>query len=608
MKAAETPTPAAAVQRKASATSFFGHSAEQENPFFAAKCVGNADSFFNPPQPSKGSKSLEGSPSRPTIQAKLTVGAPNDKYEQEADSMADKVVQRMGQSETLQRQTAPSVSTATNTVSTVEEDKLQKKEEEKLPEAMPELQRSPVSKVGEEEGLQMKEEEEKEEKGTVQRKENGESEASTSIESRLSASKGGGNPLPNETRNQMESAMGADFSGVRVHTGSEAVGMSQDLNAHAFTHGADVYFNSGKYNPSNTEGSRLLAHELTHTVQQGENLVQPSLQLYRQRIIRSAPADAMNISAFIDLVALEEAKYTPEEQVNTPLMITRLRKIFYNSPGWNERLIPGTDATPSPYGEPRIQTRRTVAVDFPYTPFDLDFTDTEYYPVDAQGQSPAIYNNQSVRLETGNHTGVYIDMGHVFAGLDAFNHRQQVGIANITIDNVDGVTWVGDLASVLAELQFQFINNDLEPLGQRTIQSTVDEFASPEDMLGNIDAYAVHSFIGTSSLQKVSDILRAFYLNDLGNQQSHRYHIFANSIGLSGWNGTNWTNTEERIAHHAEQVNNAAALYIGAGTSRLEASSYPFALGLSSNLGSISIVRNFFRSLQSAMQTETDVP
>jgi hypothetical protein len=67
----------------------------------------------------------------------------------------------------------------------------------------------------------------------------------------------------------MESAFGADFSGVRVHTGSEAVQMSQDLNAHAFTHGSDVYFNSGKYSPSTTEGGRLLAHELTHTVQQG---------------------------------------------------------------------------------------------------------------------------------------------------------------------------------------------------------------------------------------------------------------------------------------------------------------------------------------------------
>jgi Domain of unknown function (DUF4157) len=260
MKAAEKIiTSAAQIQRK-SATSFFGHAPEQETPFFAGKEAAGADSFFSPSVPLS---------KNPTIQAKLTVGAPNDKYEQEADSMADKVVQRMSQSETQLSKGLKPLESSRSMIQTKEDNKLQKKEEEKQLEDVPELQKSPVSAVGEEEGLQMKCADcEKEEKGTVQRKENGETSASPSIESRLSASKGGGNPLPNETRGQMESVMGADFSGVRVHTGSEAVQMSRDLNAHAFTHGSDVYFNSGKYNPSNTEGSRLLAHELTHTVQQ----------------------------------------------------------------------------------------------------------------------------------------------------------------------------------------------------------------------------------------------------------------------------------------------------------------------------------------------------
>jgi hypothetical protein len=82
-------------------------------------------------------------------------------------------------------------------------------------------------------------------------------------------SKGGGASLPAQTQQQMGSAMGADFSGVKVHTGSEAAGLSNSIGAQAFTHGNDVYFNEGKYNPSTTEGSKLLAHELTHTVQQG---------------------------------------------------------------------------------------------------------------------------------------------------------------------------------------------------------------------------------------------------------------------------------------------------------------------------------------------------
>ena len=66
----------------------------------------------------------------------------------------------------------------------------------------------------------------------------------------------------------MESAFGADFSGVRIHAGSAAAGLSRDIQAHAFTHGSDIYFNHGQYDPHTDGGRRLLAHELTHVVQQ----------------------------------------------------------------------------------------------------------------------------------------------------------------------------------------------------------------------------------------------------------------------------------------------------------------------------------------------------
>ena len=65
--------------------------------------------------------------------------------------------------------------------------------------------------------------------------------------------------------------MGADFSNVRIHDDSNAAQMSKDLNAQAFTHGNDIYFNSGKYDTSSSAGQHLLAHELTHTVQQGKS-------------------------------------------------------------------------------------------------------------------------------------------------------------------------------------------------------------------------------------------------------------------------------------------------------------------------------------------------
>ncbi|MFP4124890.1 MAG: DUF4157 domain-containing protein [Coleofasciculus sp.] len=90
-------------------------------------------------------------------------------------------------------------------------------------------------------------------------------QASGDLESRLNASKGGGSPLSEGVRGFMEPRFGADFSGVRVHTGGEAVQMNQELGAQAFTHGNHIYFGAGK-EPGNNE---LTAHELTHFVQQG---------------------------------------------------------------------------------------------------------------------------------------------------------------------------------------------------------------------------------------------------------------------------------------------------------------------------------------------------
>ena len=62
--------------------------------------------------------------------------------------------------------------------------------------------------------------------------------------------------------------MGADLSGVRVHTDSEADGIARSVQAKAFTHGSDLYFSRGTYDPSSSSGKHLLAHELTHVVQQ----------------------------------------------------------------------------------------------------------------------------------------------------------------------------------------------------------------------------------------------------------------------------------------------------------------------------------------------------
>ena len=100
----------------------------------------------------------------------------------------------------------------------------------------------------------------------------------TQLESKLNSSKGGGSPLDDETRGGMESSFGADFSGVRIHTDSESSQMNTQLSARAFTHGNDIYFNEGQYQPGSNDGQKLLAHELTHTIQQGASTHRKEIQ------------------------------------------------------------------------------------------------------------------------------------------------------------------------------------------------------------------------------------------------------------------------------------------------------------------------------------------
>jgi Domain of unknown function (DUF4157) len=210
------------------------------------------------------------------IQAKLTIGQPGDKYEQEADSVADHVM-AMSEPTQVQREELPE-----------EEEELQMKplaetisplvQREKLPEEEEELQMKSEDNVvqreelPEEEELQMKSVDH-----SIQREElSGEEElqmkqsypnaqtATPDLESQLSSSKGSGSPLSDDVRSFMEPRFGVDFSQVKIHTDSQAVQMARDVGAQAFAHGQDIYFGTGK-SPGNNE---LTAHELTHVVQQ----------------------------------------------------------------------------------------------------------------------------------------------------------------------------------------------------------------------------------------------------------------------------------------------------------------------------------------------------
>ncbi|HSD85247.1 MAG TPA: DUF4157 domain-containing protein, partial [Anaerolineae bacterium] len=206
-----------------------------------------------------------------SIQTKLTVGAAHDPYEEEADQVAEQVMRLPALSfdapaggdnpddkghpiqraldEEEELQTKPLASTITPLVQ-----RIPAKDDED--EAQPESQ---VQRVADEETeLQTK------------RVTAADSfEMGDDFEGRVAATRGGGAPLPAEVRTFMEPRFGADFSSVRVHADSESAQLNRAVSAQAFTLGHDVYLGEGKTDLSSDSGKQLLAHELTHVVQQG---------------------------------------------------------------------------------------------------------------------------------------------------------------------------------------------------------------------------------------------------------------------------------------------------------------------------------------------------
>lgn len=110
------------------------------------------------------------------------------------------------------------------------------------------------------------------------------------IEHSIEGARGAGQGMDHGTRSRMEGAFGADFSGVRIHDDARADGLSQSLSARAFTTGRDVFFRQGEYSPGTSSGRELLAHELTHVVQQNGDGI-------RTKMTVSEPGDPQEVEA-----------------------------------------------------------------------------------------------------------------------------------------------------------------------------------------------------------------------------------------------------------------------------------------------------------------------
>ena len=107
----------------------------------------------------------------------------------------------------------------------------------------------------------------------------GEAEAAPEVEQSIQQARGSGHGIDSRVRGQMESAFGADFGNVRLHTDTQADTFNRELNARAFTTGQDIFFRQEAYNPGSSSGRELLAHELTHVMQQTGDEVQRKLTI-----------------------------------------------------------------------------------------------------------------------------------------------------------------------------------------------------------------------------------------------------------------------------------------------------------------------------------------
>lgn len=186
------------------------------------------------------------------LQPKLKIGPPNDKYEQEADRVADQVM----------RMPTPTQFSSINSSPTSNINNIQRK----------------CAGCAKEDEL-------------VQKKASGTTPLVTpSINSNIQSLQGKGNPLSQSERNFYEPRLGTDFSHVRLHTDSLAANTAKSINARAFTLGNNIVFGSGEYTPHSATGKKLMAHELTHVRQQRSSL-NPS-QIQRWSYAEGAPPHA----------------------------------------------------------------------------------------------------------------------------------------------------------------------------------------------------------------------------------------------------------------------------------------------------------------------------
>jgi len=202
------------------------------------------------------------------IQPKLKLSQPRDKYEQEADQVAESVMQ-MSDSQASVAPLRQSIGA----------ENLSRNHGQKLDRQVIDDEDVETTMFNDLDSEPREEDIEPDETGMPKRE--NENSDLTSVEvSSADIPREGGYPLTKDVRNFMEPRFGYEFGNVHIHTDTASVQSAQKLKARAYTVGKNIYFNQGQYTPDSHEGRKLLAHELTHVIQQSNssNLSRKTLQ------------------------------------------------------------------------------------------------------------------------------------------------------------------------------------------------------------------------------------------------------------------------------------------------------------------------------------------
>jgi hypothetical protein len=356
---------------------------------------------------------------RPFIQPKLSVNRPNDPYERQADAMANHVmnVSMSRQSPFFPpKPTAPAVQLKCAACAATEQ---------------------------EEEGSVMREAEAG--AGTP---------VSSSLAAGLSSTKGGGAPLSGGARQFMETAFGADFSSVRIHADGSAADMSRSIQAKAFTHGNDIYFNSGQYQPDSPHGQHLLAHELTHVLQQGGS--------EGAGLIQRAETDDRSCAGLTDIKTIINTEVNSQiaaarTAAGTPIMTSLLLREV------NSRL-----------GNGAISPIEDFIVALPATQRRLpgrSLSGTKYSGADSVNRVYLLHT-----LGAANVVGSNALVNGICIGADKLGHFFNEGFVYFRVAHTAGRT------SADAEATGGFLEIDLQGLGSTGVFSNADRAANRAGM------------------------------------------------------------------------------------------------------------------------------